>query len=173
MNAEIFMTGIRTPMGDLEPWKQVVLDDLSSAINARGIHNSPDHRANANVAHDNSVPLSLGEQDRVGVKMVSPLGVGLLARDIEKKVGGESEDLLADEHVQGVDGSVAEELIPVELVVVLLGNAEVLTCLGDVDFVALHRGVVAVVPVMADAPREVGSPHCGVCKLKKEENESE
>jgi hypothetical protein len=57
----------------------------------------------------------------------------LLAGDVEEEVGGEGEELLADEHEEGVDGGVAEILFVVDVLARgLLGDGEVGARLGDV-----------------------------------------
>jgi len=94
--------------------------------------------------------------------MVGPLRIGLLSRDVEEKVGRESEELLAEEHVQSVDGSVTEELVPVDLIVGLVRNVQVLAGLGNVHLVTLHGSVVGVVAMVGDPPGKVRSPQEGV-----------
>ena len=74
------------------------------------------------------------------------------------KVGGECEKLLADQHVQGVDGSIAENFVPLDLVMSALGNSKILAGLGDVNLVTFHGSVVGVMTVMGDPPGEVWSP---------------
>ena len=83
------------------------------------------------------------------------------------EVSRESEDLLPDEHVEGVDGGVAEDLFPVNLVVGLLRDAKVLAGLGDVHLVTLHRGVVGVVSVVGDFPGEIRGPEEAMCDLRR------
>jgi hypothetical protein len=97
------------------------------------------------------------------IQRYSPLGVRLLAGDVEQEIGRESEDLLARQHVESVERSVAKVVFPVDLLVLALWDGEVGAGLGDVDFILLHRSVVGVVAVVGDSPREVGSPHEGVC----------
>lgn len=94
--------------------------------------------------------------------MVGPLGVGLLARDVEKEVSGEGEDLLANEVEECVDGGISKIVLPVDLVVVALGNTEVGASLGDINLVLLHGGMVRMMAMVRDSPGEVGSPHEGV-----------
>lgn len=119
--------------------------------------------------------------------MVGPFGVGFLARDVEHciipisislvvekptaaqlltEVSRERKHLLPDQHVHGVNGRVAENLVVVNLVVALVGDPEVFPGLGDVHFVALHRGVVGVVAVVRDLPAEVRCPEGGVGDLR-------
>lgn len=104
------------PVGDAEPGEHVVLDHLTGAPDGGSVGDSPDHGEDAEVGGDDGVALRGVEQDGVGVEVVGPLGIRLLAGDVEQEVGGEGKDLLADEHEQGVDGGVAE--------VVLSGSVE-------------------------------------------------
>ena len=82
------------------------------------------------------------------------------------EVGGECEELLADQHIQGVDGSIAEKFVPLDLVMCALGNSKIFAGLRDVDLITFHGSVVGVVTVMGDPPREVWSPQEGVRNLK-------
>ena len=66
-------------------------------------------------------------------KSNSPLGVALLARDVEQQVGRESKNLLTDEHEEGVEGSVTHVVLPVDLVVGSLWDAEVRAGFGNVS----------------------------------------
>lgn len=70
-------------MGNKEPGDTVILDNISGAVESRSVGNTPDHECNADVGHDDCIALGLGEEDRVGVEVVGPLGVGLLAGDVE------------------------------------------------------------------------------------------
>ena len=70
-------------MGDQEPGDAVILNNISSTVESRSVGNTPDHECNAYVGHDYRVALGLGEEDRVGIKVVGPLGVSLLAGDVE------------------------------------------------------------------------------------------
>lgn len=59
--------------------------------------------------------------------------------------GGKQEipaSVARDEHKEGVDGCIAEELAPVDLVVGRVGGSEVLAGLRDVHPIALHQTVV-------------------------------
>jgi hypothetical protein len=82
----------------------------------------------------------------------------LMVAPILTKVGGECEKLLADQHVQGVDGSIAQNFVPLDLVMSALGNSKIFAGLGDVNLITFHGSVVGVMTVMGDPPREVWSP---------------
>ena len=99
------------PVGHAEPRESVILDDLAGTPNSGGISDSPDHGEDAEVGGNDSITLRGVEKDRVGVEVVGPLGIRLLAGHVEEEVGGESEDLLADEHEQGVNRSVAQVML--------------------------------------------------------------
>lgn len=58
--------------------------------------------------------------------------------EVLTEVSRESQDLLPDKHVESVYRSIAEELVPVDLVVRFGGNTEVFTGLGDIYLVAFH-----------------------------------
>ena len=98
-------------MGDAEPWEGVVLDDLTGSPDGRSVSDSPDHGEDAEVGSNDGVALGRVEKDRVGIEVVGPFGVRLLAGDVKKKVGGEGEDLLADEHEERVDWGVADVVL--------------------------------------------------------------
>jgi hypothetical protein len=74
---------VRTPVRDLEPGEGIVLDDVGDAVRRARVGDAPDHRGDADVRHDDGVALRLGEEDRVGVEVVRPFWVGLLAGDVE------------------------------------------------------------------------------------------
>lgn len=74
------------------------------------------------------------------------------------QVGGECEKLLADQHQQRINRRIPKYFVPVDLVAGFIGNSKVLAGLRDVDFVAFHGGVIAMVAVVRDFPREVGRP---------------
>lgn len=99
------------PMGDQEPGEHVVLDDLTSSPDGGSVGGSPDHGEDTEVGGDDGVALRGVEEDRVGIEVVGPLGVRLLARDVEEQVGGEGKDLLADEHEQGEQRSITEVVL--------------------------------------------------------------
>jgi hypothetical protein len=86
-------------------------------------------------------------------------------RERRTKVSGEGEDLLADQHVQGVDGGIAEDLVPVDFVIGLFWDAKIFTRFWNIHFIALHRRVVRVMTVVRNSPREVRSPEEGVGDL--------
>lgn len=97
------------------------------------------------------------------IEVVGPLGVVLLARDVEEEVGRESENLLADEHVESVKRGVSEVMLVVDLLAgLLVREVEVGAGFGDVDLVLFHGGMVGVVAMVGDSPGEEGSPHRGV-----------
>lgn len=125
-------------MGDQEPGEHVVLDDFTSAPNGRSVRDGPDHSEDAEVGGDDGVALRRVEQHRVGIEMVGPLGIALLSGNVEQQVGGESEDLLADEHEQGVQGGVSQVVLPVDLFVGQVWDAEVGAGLGNVHLIFLH-----------------------------------
>lgn len=78
------------------------------------------------------------------------------------QVSREGQELLTDEHVEGVEGGVAEVLFPVDPLLfldVLRRKAEAGSRLGHVHLVAFHTGMIHVVTVMGDLPAEVGCPH--------------
>lgn len=77
---------MRTPVRDLEPREGVVLDDVGDTVHRASISDTPDHHGDTDVRHDDSVALGLGEEDRVGVEMVRPFRVGLLAGDVKNCV---------------------------------------------------------------------------------------
>ena len=151
------------PVRNTEPRETVVFDSISSSEGVARVGDTPDHGGDTNVGHDDSIALGLGEEDGVGIEVVGPFRVGLLARDVEEKVSRESEDLLTDQHVQGVDGGVAQEFIVVESRITLLWKAEVGTSLRYINFITFHRGMVAVVAVVGDLPAEIRSPEEGMC----------
>ena len=53
-------------MRDTEPGETVVLDDLASTPDGRGVADTPDHGCDTDVGHDDCATLGLGEKDRVG-----------------------------------------------------------------------------------------------------------
>ena len=70
-------------MGNQEPGNAVILHNISSAVESRGVGNTPDHECNTDVGHDDCIALGLGEENRVRVEVVGPLGVSLLAGNVE------------------------------------------------------------------------------------------
>jgi hypothetical protein len=70
-------------VGNQEPGNAVILDNISSAVESRSVGNTPDHECNTDVRHDDCIALGLGEEDRVRVEVVGPLGVSLLAGNVE------------------------------------------------------------------------------------------
>ena len=52
-------------MRNLEPGEEVVLDSVGDTVDLARISDTPDHGSNTDVGHDDSVALSLSEQDRV------------------------------------------------------------------------------------------------------------
>ena len=127
-----------------------------------------------------------GDLVTLTIEVIGPLGVILLARNVENcqnngvsghpetkggmrlrtKVGRESENLLANKHIESVNGSIAKDLVPVNFVVRLFGNIQVFTGLGDVDLITLHRSVVGMVTMMGNPPREVRGPQEGMGNLE-------
>lgn len=150
------------PVRNSKPWDAVVLDSVSGTKAVAGVSNAPDHSSDTNVAQNNGIALGLGEEDRVGIEVVGPFRVGLLARDVEEKVRRESEDLLTDQHEQGINGGIAQDFVIVKTRFTFLRKTEIGTGLGNINFVALHRRMVAVVAVVRDLPAEVRSPEEGV-----------
>lgn len=75
-----------------------------------------------------------------------------MARDVEEQVGGESEDLLADEVEQGVERGVTEVVLPVDFLVGCLWDSEIRAGLGNVDLILLHGSVVRVVAMVRNSP---------------------
>lgn len=146
------------PVGDREPREAVVLDSISSTKAIAGIGNTPDHGSDTDIGHDDCIALGLGEEDRIGIEVVGPFRVSLLTRNVEEKVGRESEDLLTDQHEQGIDGGIAQDFVVVKTWVPFLGKAKVGAGLGDVNLITFHGRVVAVVAVVRDFPAEVRSP---------------
>lgn len=75
------------------------------------------------------------------------------------KVRRKTQNLLADQHKKSIDGGVAKNFVPVDFVIKqVLGNIKVFTGLGNIHFIALHWGMVRVMTVMRNPPREVRSP---------------
>jgi hypothetical protein len=70
-------------VGNQEPGNAVILYNISSAVESRSVGNTPDHECNTDVGHDDGIALGLGEEDRVRVEVVGPLGVSLLAGNVE------------------------------------------------------------------------------------------
>ena len=86
-------------MANAEPRKPIVLDDFTRAVHGGCICDTPDHCSDTNVGHDDSAALGIGKEDgvcwaeslaklaktrrRLTIEMVSPLGIGFLARNIE------------------------------------------------------------------------------------------
>jgi hypothetical protein len=87
------------------------------------------------------------------------------SRERHTKVSGEGKNLLADEHVQGVDGCIAEELVPIDFVVGFFWDAKIFTRFRNIYFIALHRRVVGVMTVVRNSPGEVRRPEEGVGDL--------
>ena len=56
---------ILTPVSYFQPRDTIVLDYIGSADSGAGVADGPDHEGNSDVGEDNSIPLSLGEQNRV------------------------------------------------------------------------------------------------------------
>ena len=76
--------------------------------------------------------------------------------------------MLTHQHVESVNRSVSEDLVPVDLVIGLVWDAKVLASLGNVNFIAFHGSMVGVVAVMRDSPGEIRSPQKCVRNLKGE-----
>ncbi len=75
------------------------------------------------------------------------------------KVRREREQLLAHQREQRVDGCIAQVLVVVDFgVTIFFGDTKVATRHRHVYLVALHRGVVAVLPVLRDLPSELWRP---------------
>jgi len=130
------------PMGDAKPWDEVVLDDFRGTVDGGSVSDTPNHGKDTEVGSDDRIALGRVEQDRVGIKVVSPLGIRLLTRDVEEKIGRESEDLLTDKHVKSVKRCIPKVMIPIDIFVATLRNTEIRTCFRDVDFIFLHRSMV-------------------------------
>lgn len=54
------------------------------------------------------------------------------------KIGRECEDLLANQHVESVDGGVAKDLVVVESRISFFGQTEIRTRLRNIDLITLH-----------------------------------
>ena len=74
--------------------------------------------------------------------------------------------MLTHQHVESVNRSVSENLVPVNLVIRLIWDAKVLASLGDVDFITFHGSMTGVVAVVRDSPGEIRSPQKRVRNLK-------
>lgn len=70
-------------MGNLQPGESIVLDHVGNTVDGAGVGDTPDHKGDTNIRHNDGVTLSLGEEDRVGIEVVGPFGVGFLAGDVE------------------------------------------------------------------------------------------
>jgi len=125
------------PVTDAKPWDAVVLSDLRSAPDRARVADPPNHGGNTEVGHNHSVALGLGEQDGVGVKVVCPFRVGLLAGYVEEQVSRERQNLLPDQHIESVDGGVSEDLLIVEAIVVFW-KPNIGPSLWDINLIPLH-----------------------------------
>jgi len=82
------------------------------------------------------------------------------------QVRGESEELLADEHVQGKQGCVAQDVFVIEGLSVLgWRQADVSPGFRDVYLISFHGGVIRVMTVVGNFPAKVRCPEERVSDL--------
>ena len=87
------------------------------------------------------------------IKMISPLRVVFLARDIKQEIGRECEELLPDQHEQRIDRGIAEVFLVINRMLALLGDAEGGASLWDIPAVTQEQGhAVHDKPVLTPRP---------------------
>lgn len=75
------------------------------------------------------------------------------------QVGREGKELLTDQHVHSVNGGVAENFVVIDSMALgFIWDVKVLASLGDINLIALHGCMVAVMTVVGDFPAEIRSP---------------
>lgn len=152
---------ILTPMRHFQPRDEIVLEHGCYAVHRAGVGEPPNHRDNGEIGDDYGITLGFGENNRVGVEMVGPFGICFLSGNIKNwnrarattmrlkrysynkmsiltKVGRESKSLLTNQHVEGINRSIAKNLVPVNFIIGFVWNFEIFTGLGNVYFVAFH-----------------------------------
>lgn len=70
-------------MRDAEPRDSIEFDDLGSTEFSASQIDQEDHASDSCIRQNDSLPLFLFEEDRLGIEMVGPSGIVLLSRNVE------------------------------------------------------------------------------------------
>jgi len=127
------------PVSYFEPGDGVVFENFGCAEEGGRVGYAPGHDEDTDVGGNNCVALGGVEDYGVGIEVVCPFRVVLLSRNVEQEISGESEELLSEQHVHCVNGSIAQNLIIINtLSRFFLWDSKIGTGLRDVDFIFLH-----------------------------------
>lgn len=155
------------PVVDEEVGDSVVFDEGGDSLIISESRKSCEDNGESGIGEEDLVAVSSVEEERSRVVVISPRRVMSLSRSIHNQVGGPSEELLNDEIVESVDGSVFEKLLQIVSVDLdglslgfgsnFLGRSR-----GNEDFFSSHVSGRGVVLGVGDSPRVVRNEDEGV-----------